>query len=63
MSGRNKGGIMFKGSYVALVTPMLPDGKVDVPSLKKLVDFHISNGTHGIVAVGTTGESATLPFN
>jgi 4-hydroxy-tetrahydrodipicolinate synthase len=62
MSGRFKGGIMFKGSYVALVTPMLPDGKIDVPSLKRLVEFHLNNGTHGIVAVGTTGESATLPF-
>lgn len=54
---------MFKGSYVALVTPMLPDGKVDIASLERLVAFHIDNGTHGIVAVGTTGESATLPFN
>ncbi len=62
MSSRFKGGIMFKGSYVALVTPMLPDGRVDLGSLQKLVEFHISNGTHGIVAVGTTGESATLPF-
>jgi 4-hydroxy-tetrahydrodipicolinate synthase len=53
---------MFKGSYVALITPMLPDGKVDVTSLKRLVEFHLLNGTHGIVAVGTTGESATLPF-
>ncbi|GAC29344.1 4-hydroxy-tetrahydrodipicolinate synthase [Brumicola pallidula] len=53
---------MFKGSYVALVTPMLPNGRVDVTSLKRLVEFHIDNGTHGIVAVGTTGESATLPF-
>jgi 4-hydroxy-tetrahydrodipicolinate synthase len=53
---------MFKGSYVALVTPMLADGTVDVASLKRLVEFHIENGTHGIVAVGTTGESATLPF-
>jgi|UPI00030F2DE0 4-hydroxy-tetrahydrodipicolinate synthase len=62
MAGRFKGGIMFKGSYVALVTPMLPNGRVDVTSLKRLVEFHIDNGTHGIVAVGTTGESATLPF-
>jgi 4-hydroxy-tetrahydrodipicolinate synthase len=54
---------MFKGSYVALITPMFPDGTVDVTSLKRLVEFHIDNGTHGIVAVGTTGESATLPFN
>jgi 4-hydroxy-tetrahydrodipicolinate synthase len=53
---------MFKGSYVALVTPMLSDGRVDVTSLRRLVEFHIDNGTHGIVAVGTTGESATLPF-
>lgn len=53
---------MFKGSYVALVTPMLPNGSVDVTSLRRLVEFHIGNGTHGIVAVGTTGESATLPF-
>lgn len=53
---------MFKGSYVALVTPMLPDGRVDVSSLRKLVAFHLENGTHGIVAIGTTGESATLPF-
>jgi 4-hydroxy-tetrahydrodipicolinate synthase len=62
IAGRFKGGIMFKGSYVALVTPMLPNGRVDVTSLKRLVEFHIDNGTHGIVAVGTTGESATLPF-
>jgi 4-hydroxy-tetrahydrodipicolinate synthase len=53
---------MFKGSYVALVTPMLPNGSVDVISLRRLVEFHIDNGTHGIVAVGTTGESSTLPF-
>ena len=62
MSSRFKGGMMFKGSYVALATPMLPNGRVDVTSLKRLVEFHIDNGTHGIVAVGTTGESATLPF-
>jgi len=53
---------MFTGSYVALVTPMDEVGQVDYSSLKKLVDFHIENGTHGIVSVGTTGESATLPF-
>ncbi|MEW9796973.1 4-hydroxy-tetrahydrodipicolinate synthase [Alteromonas sp. CYL-A6] len=54
---------MFKGSYVALVTPMLENGDVDYPALEKLVQFHIENGTHGIVSVGTTGESATLPFD
>jgi 4-hydroxy-tetrahydrodipicolinate synthase len=54
---------MFTGSYVALITPMYENGHIDYPSLKTLVDFHIENGTHGIVAVGTTGESATLPFS
>ncbi|MDO6693719.1 4-hydroxy-tetrahydrodipicolinate synthase [Aliiglaciecola sp. 3_MG-2023] len=53
---------MFKGSFVALVTPMHPDGEVDYVGLKKLVEFHVENGTHGLVSVGTTGESATLPF-
>ncbi|RYV01331.1 4-hydroxy-tetrahydrodipicolinate synthase [Shewanella sp. OPT22] len=51
---------MFKGSYVALITPMNLDGSIDVEGLDKLVDFHINNGTDGIVAVGTTGESATV---
>jgi 4-hydroxy-tetrahydrodipicolinate synthase len=50
---------MFSGSMVALVTPF-KDGKVDWRSLEALVDFHIQNGTHGIVPCGTTGESATL---
>jgi 4-hydroxy-tetrahydrodipicolinate synthase len=50
---------MFTGSMVALVTPFR-DGKVDWRSLEALVDFHIQNGTHGIVPCGTTGESATL---
>jgi len=51
---------MFSGSMVALVTPMQADGALDVDSLRKLVEFHISQGTDAIVAVGTTGESATL---
>ena len=51
---------MFRGSMVALVTPMREDGSVDFDSLAKLVEFHIQNGTSAIVAVGTTGESATL---
>ena len=50
---------MFAGSIVALVTPF-KDGKVDWQSLEALVEFHIEKGTHGIVACGTTGESATL---
>ena len=52
--------MMFSGSMVALVTPMRADGSLDSNCLKKLVDFHLSEGTNAIVAVGTTGESATL---
>lgn len=51
---------MFHGSMVALVTPMDDDGRVDLEGLERLVEFHIQNGTDAIVAVGTTGESATL---
>jgi 4-hydroxy-tetrahydrodipicolinate synthase len=51
---------MFHGSIVALVTPMRRDGSVDNEALDRLIEFHIDNGTDGIVAVGTTGESATL---
>ena len=48
------------GSYVAIVTPMSSNGDVDYAALEKLIEFHVANGTHGIVSVGTTGESATL---
>jgi 4-hydroxy-tetrahydrodipicolinate synthase len=48
------------GSIVALVTPMHEDGSVDIPTLRRLIDWHIAEGTDCIVAVGTTGESATL---
>jgi len=51
---------MLSGSLVALVTPMRHNGEIDWPALAKLVDWHIEAGTSGIVAVGTTGESATL---
>jgi 4-hydroxy-tetrahydrodipicolinate synthase len=51
---------MIQGSIVALVTPMDETGAVDWASLQKLVEFHIGQGTDAIVAVGTTGESATL---
>jgi len=51
---------MIQGSIVALVTPMEEDGSLDAASLKKLVEFHIEQGTDAFVAVGTTGESATL---
>ena len=53
---------MFKGSMVALVTPMKADLTLDWDALHKLVEWHIAEGTHGIVAMGTTGESATLGF-
>lgn len=51
---------MFRGSIVALITPMHDDGRVDDDALRRLVDFHVAEGTCAIVAVGTTGESATL---
>lgn len=51
---------MITGSIVALVTPMKINGEVDWANLSKLVDFHLDQGTDAIVAVGTTGESATL---
>jgi len=51
---------MFQGSMVALVTPMQPDGSVDDAALAQLIEFHVKNGSDAIIAVGTTGESATL---
>ena len=51
---------MIKGSIVAIVTPMFEDGSLDRDSLRKLLDWHIAEGTDGIVIVGTTGESATV---
>ena len=51
---------MLTGSLVALITPMHADGSVDFERLNTLIDWHIANGTDGIVAVGTTGETATL---
>jgi len=54
---------MFKGSLVAIATPMHEDGSLDFKSMEELIEFHISNKTDAIVAVGTTGESATLDFN
>ena len=51
---------MIKGSIVAIVTPMHPDGSLDLPVLRKLIDWHIKEGTDAIVIVGTTGESPTV---
>ena len=50
---------MFEGSFVAIVTPF-KNGEVDAAALRDLIEFHIANGTNGIVPCGTTGESATL---
>ena len=54
---------MFRGSMVALVTPMHIDGSVDYQSMANLVEFHIESGTSAIVSMGTTGESATLDMD
>ena len=51
---------MFKGSIPALVTPMQADGAVDFQAWDRLLDFHVAEGTDGIVVGGTTGESPTL---
>ena len=51
---------MITGSIVAIVTPMYEDGSLDLPSLRRLIDFHVAEGTDGIVIVGTTGESPTV---
>ena len=51
---------MIRGSIVALVTPFNVSGGVDYGALENLIEFHVTEGTHAIVAVGTTGESATL---
>jgi 4-hydroxy-tetrahydrodipicolinate synthase len=51
---------MFSGSMVAIVTPMTADGSIDWPAWDRLLDFHLSEGTDGIVVAGTTGESPVL---
>lgn len=51
---------MIKGSIVAIVTPMHPDGSLDLPGLRTLIDWHIAEGSDAIVVVGTTGESPTV---
>ncbi|MBI5912112.1 MAG: 4-hydroxy-tetrahydrodipicolinate synthase [Betaproteobacteria bacterium] len=54
---------MLSGSLVAIVTPMLEDGSLDLARFKSLIDWHIAEGTQGIVVVGTTGESPTVDFD
>jgi 4-hydroxy-tetrahydrodipicolinate synthase len=51
---------MIKGSLVAIISPMHEDGGIDLDAYRRLIEWHIAEGTHGIVAVGTTGESPTV---
>jgi len=50
----------LEGSYVALITPFLSDGSIHLAKIKELCEWHIGQGTDGIVALGTTGESSTM---
>jgi 4-hydroxy-tetrahydrodipicolinate synthase len=59
----SQGSLIAQGSLVAIVTPMFDDGRLDIPSLNALIDYHINQGTDGIVIVGTTGESPTVDFD
>ena len=54
---------MITGSLVAIVTPMHEDGSLDLDAYRRLIEWHIAEGTNGIVAVGTTGESPTVDFD
>lgn len=54
---------MIQGSIVAIVTPMHEDGRLDLEAYRRLIDWHIAEGTSAIVAVGTTGESPTVDFD
>src|SRR5512139_2596819 len=54
---------MITGSLVAIVTPMHEDGRLDMGRFRSLIDFHVAEGTDGIVVVGTTGESPTVDFD
>ena len=54
---------MITGSMVAIVTPMQEDGRLDLPRFRALIDWHIAEGTDGIIVVGTTGESPTVGFD
>ncbi len=60
MTNGTHGGIQIRGSIPAIVTPMHEDGSLDLPAFRKLVDWHIEQGSNGLVVVGTSGESATL---
>ncbi len=55
--------VVMKGSLVAIVTPMHEEGGLDLDRFRALIDFHVTEGTDGIVVVGTTGESPTVDFD
>jgi 4-hydroxy-tetrahydrodipicolinate synthase len=55
-----QGGVRIRGSIPAIITPMLENGGLDLPAFRKLIDWHIEEGTDALVVVGTSGESATL---
>lgn len=59
-SSSTQGGVRIRGSIPAIVTPMLEDGGLDLAAFRKLIDWHIEEGTDALVVVGTSGESATL---
>ena len=60
MTNGTHGGIQIRGSIPAIVTPMHEDGSLDLPAFRKLIDWHVEEGSNGLVVVGTSGESATL---
>ncbi len=60
MANGTQDGIIFRGSIPAIVTPMHEDGSLDLPAFRKLIDWHVEEGTDALVVVGTSGESATL---
>ena len=60
MTNGTHGGVQIRGSIPAIVTPMHEDGSLDLPAFRKLIDWHVEEGTNGLVVVGTSGESATL---
>jgi 4-hydroxy-tetrahydrodipicolinate synthase len=60
MANGTQDGMQIRGSIPAIVTPMLDDGSLDLPAFRKLIDWHIAEGTDALAVVGTSGESATL---
>src|SRR6202000_1024974 len=59
-NGTLQDGVAIRGSIPAIITPMLEDGSLDLPAFRKLIDWHIEEGTNALVVVGTSGESAAL---